>query len=170
MSSLTAQPDRSPAAGEKDSAEPGQARTWLWRLAPWLLIGGLVLFHAVNNWLWLGENLTLTGWDRPRHLAHSLTYARMLSQHGQLKAYPDTGGMKLAAAQLIERCIQASDERPSWARADAPVRVWPRQPLVLTNPGRRPASEVLRVADQIRDAVQSRFNVRLHREPDLIEG
>jgi UDP-N-acetylmuramate dehydrogenase len=98
------------------------------------------------------------------------TFTRMLSQHGELKAYPDTGGMKLAAAQLIERCIQASDERPSWARADAPVRVWPRQPLVLTNPGRRPASEVLRVADQIRDAVQSRFDVRLQREPDLIEG
>jgi 4-amino-4-deoxy-L-arabinose transferase-like glycosyltransferase len=49
------------------------------RLAPWLLIGGLILFHAVNNWLWLSENVTLTGWDRPRHLAQSLNYARMLS-------------------------------------------------------------------------------------------
>ena len=47
-------------------------------LVPWLLIAGLVLFHAINNWVWLTENVTLTGWDRPRHLAHSLTYARML--------------------------------------------------------------------------------------------
>jgi 4-amino-4-deoxy-L-arabinose transferase-like glycosyltransferase len=39
----------------------------------------LVLFHALNNWRWLAENVTLTGWDRPRHLAQSLHYAGMLS-------------------------------------------------------------------------------------------
>jgi 4-amino-4-deoxy-L-arabinose transferase-like glycosyltransferase len=53
--------------------------TWFGRLAPWLMIAGLLLFHALNNWIWLTENVTLTGWDRPRHLAHSLNYARMLS-------------------------------------------------------------------------------------------
>lgn len=51
---------------------------WLSRLAPWLLIGGLVLFHAVNNWIWLTDNVTWTGWDRPRHLAWSLNYAAIL--------------------------------------------------------------------------------------------
>jgi hypothetical protein len=50
------------------------------RLAPWLLIGGLVLFHALNNWLWLAENVTSTGWDQPRHLAWSLNYAHMLEK------------------------------------------------------------------------------------------
>ncbi len=87
-----------------------------------------------------------------------------------LKQYPDTDGIKLAAAQLIEACMNRHGARPAWAAAGAPVRVWERQPLVLTNPGRRPASEVLAVAGQIRDAVQARFGVRLEMEPDLITG
>lgn len=49
------------------------------RLAPWLLIGGLVLFHAVNNWIWLTQNVTWTGWDKARHLTQSLAYAQTLS-------------------------------------------------------------------------------------------
>ena len=53
--------------------------TWLARLTPWLLVGGLVLFHAVNNWIWLVDNVTSTGWDKPRHLARSLNYTQMLS-------------------------------------------------------------------------------------------
>jgi 4-amino-4-deoxy-L-arabinose transferase-like glycosyltransferase len=61
-------------------AESSKRETsWLARLAPWLLIGGLVLFHAVNNWIWLTENVTSTGWDKPRHLARSLNYTDMLS-------------------------------------------------------------------------------------------
>jgi len=52
---------------------------WLVRLAPWLLIGGLVVFHAANNWIWLQENVTWTGWDKARHLARSLSYTQMLS-------------------------------------------------------------------------------------------
>ncbi|MGD8627425.1 MAG: glycosyltransferase family 39 protein [Anaerolineae bacterium] len=52
---------------------------WPGRLLPWLLIGGLVLFHAANNWIWLSENVTSTGWDKPRHLARSLNYSQMLS-------------------------------------------------------------------------------------------
>jgi 4-amino-4-deoxy-L-arabinose transferase-like glycosyltransferase len=60
--------------------ESSKARsTWLARLVPWLLIGGLTLFHAVNNWTWLVQNVTWTGWDKARHLAWSLNYAQMLS-------------------------------------------------------------------------------------------
>lgn len=60
--------------------ESGKAKsTWPERLVPWLLIGGLTLFHAVNNWTWLVRNVTWTGWDKPRHLAWSLNYAQMLS-------------------------------------------------------------------------------------------
>jgi len=61
-----------------DKGESG----WLTRLAPWLLVGGLVLFHALNNWLWLSENVTSTGWDKPRHLARSLHYTHLLSSPG----------------------------------------------------------------------------------------
>lgn len=60
--------------------ESSKARsTWPARLVPWLLIGGLTLFHALNNWTWLVRNVTWTGWDKPRHLAWSLNYAQMLS-------------------------------------------------------------------------------------------
>jgi 4-amino-4-deoxy-L-arabinose transferase-like glycosyltransferase len=52
---------------------------WLARLAPWLLVGGMVLFHAGNNWVWLVDNVTMTGWDKPRHLARSLSYTHTLS-------------------------------------------------------------------------------------------
>lgn len=48
------------------------------RLAPWLLIGGVVVFHAINNWIWLAANVTWTGWDKARHLTQSLAYAEML--------------------------------------------------------------------------------------------
>ena len=79
MIGMASSPDTVSMDGTRVSSEPSQESSWFMRLAPWLLIAGLVLFHAANNWLWLAENVTLTGWDRPRHLAHSLNYARMLS-------------------------------------------------------------------------------------------
>jgi 4-amino-4-deoxy-L-arabinose transferase-like glycosyltransferase/lysophospholipase L1-like esterase len=54
--------------------------TWLYRLAPWLFIGAIIVFYAVTNWQWLTENVTSTGWDKPRHLARSLYYNQLLSQ------------------------------------------------------------------------------------------
>jgi UDP-N-acetylmuramate dehydrogenase len=94
--------------------------------------------------------------------------ARLSTREGALQSYPDSAGVKLAAAQLIEACMNRDGKRPSWADVEAPVRVWERQPLVLTNPGRRPAADVLSVAEQIQDAVEARFGVRLQMEPDLI--
>jgi UDP-N-acetylmuramate dehydrogenase len=95
--------------------------------------------------------------------------ARLTAQVGDLKTYPAAGGVKLAAAQLIDRCRRdAAGVIAPWARREAPVRVWDRQPLVLTNPGKRPASEVLEVAEAIRASVDARFGVRLELEPDTI--
>ena len=38
--------------GAMSGASDGKGKSgWLTRLAPWLLVGGLVLFHALNNWL-----------------------------------------------------------------------------------------------------------------------
>jgi len=94
---------------------------------------------------------------------------RLAAQVGDLKTYPAAGGVKLAAAQLIDHCRRdASGVIAPWARRDAPVRVWDRQPLVLTNPGRRPASEVLEIAGAIRASVDARFGIRLELEPDTI--
>ncbi len=47
--------------------------------APLLLVLGLSLFHAVNNWIWLSKNLIPQGWDRIGALVNSLYYHRTLS-------------------------------------------------------------------------------------------
>lgn len=49
------------------------------KLAPILLIAGLVLAHGLINWLWLADNVVLPGADRAEHLARSLRYSQMLS-------------------------------------------------------------------------------------------
>jgi 4-amino-4-deoxy-L-arabinose transferase-like glycosyltransferase len=48
-------------------------------LAPILLIAGLVLLHAFINWLWLADNVTITGIDKSGHLTRSLNYHLALS-------------------------------------------------------------------------------------------
>ncbi len=91
-------------------------------------------------------------------------------RHGPLKHYEDPAGVKLAAAELIERYVKGAGVPVPWAERGAPIRVWDRQPLVLTNPGRRSAREVLAVADQIRAGVDGKFGIRLQLEPDVIGG
>ena len=59
-----------------NSSGPGRV---LGRLAPWLLILGLVAFHAANNWIWLTKNVVTPGWDRPAHLGRSLAYYSTLT-------------------------------------------------------------------------------------------
>jgi len=88
-------------------------------------------------------------------------YDRLRVRHGALKSFPGEGGVKLAAAELIDRCGFKEE-------MDGPVRVWQRQPLVLTNPGRRPATEVIAYAERIQQAVERMFDVRLEVEPDRI--
>lgn len=65
-----------------ESTERGLKAGWKAYLPPILLVGGLLLFHAINNWIWLAENVTSTGWDKPRHLATSLKYNQMLTPIG----------------------------------------------------------------------------------------
>ncbi len=97
------------------------------------------------------------------------TAERLVGLIDDLKTYPAADGIKLAAAQLIDRCRRDdTGNLQPWARGDTPVRIWHRQALVLTNPGRRPASEVLATADAIREAVAARFGVRLDLEPDTV--
>jgi UDP-N-acetylmuramate dehydrogenase len=86
-------------------------------------------------------------------------FERLGAAHGALKGRPDANGVKLAAAELIDRCGFKAD-------TTSPVRVWPRQPLVLINPERRPAREVLARADAIRRRVREAFGIRLETEPD----
>jgi len=48
------------------------------RLLPFLVLAALILFHIVNNWMWLSTNVVIVGWDRPRHLIESLRYNNIL--------------------------------------------------------------------------------------------
>jgi len=50
------------------------------RWAPGLLIAGLVLFHAISNWIWLSRNVVIRGWDRIGSLINSLYYLQTLSK------------------------------------------------------------------------------------------
>lgn len=49
------------------------------RWAPILVLGGLILFHAINNWIWLNKNVMTRGWDRAAALVNSLYYNQTLS-------------------------------------------------------------------------------------------
>jgi 4-amino-4-deoxy-L-arabinose transferase-like glycosyltransferase len=51
----------------------------LTRLVPILVIAGLVLLYAIVNWLWLSDNVTSSGWDKPLHLVRSLRYYQAMS-------------------------------------------------------------------------------------------
>ena len=58
---------------------PPEQSNHLERWLPAGLIASLVLFHAVNNWLWLSKNLVIRGWDRIGALVNSLFYHETLS-------------------------------------------------------------------------------------------
>ncbi len=58
---------------------PNTPSTRFARWTPALLVLGLSLFHAVNNWIWLSKNLIPEGWDRIGALVNSLYYHRSLS-------------------------------------------------------------------------------------------
>lgn len=55
-------------------------RNYAARQAPVLLVLGLSLFHAINNWVWLSKNLIPQGWDRIGALVNSLYYYNTLSR------------------------------------------------------------------------------------------
>jgi 4-amino-4-deoxy-L-arabinose transferase-like glycosyltransferase len=63
--------------------------TWISRLVhrraecvrehwPWLLLGFLVLFGAINNWAWLSKNVAILNSDTRRHLMTALMYHDVL--------------------------------------------------------------------------------------------
>ena len=78
-----------------------------------------------------------------------------------LVAHPVVGGVKLAAAQLIDRC--------GWkGRRRGYVGVWHRQPLVLVNFGTGSGPDFLALGEQVRRSVRERFGVDLELEPSVL--
>ena len=79
-----------------------------------------------------------------------------------LVAHSALGGVKLAAAQLIDLC--------GWkGRRLGKVGVWRRQPLVLVNLGGGEADDFLALAQRIQASVMRRFAVRLELEPTPVQ-
>jgi len=84
---------------------------------------------------------------------------RLQAREAGLVMHPaGSGRLKLAAAQLIDRCGWKGVRR-------GPVGVWRRQALVLVNYGGATASDLLGLADAIRRDVHARFDVTLELEP-----
>lgn len=89
-------------------------------------------------------------------------YRTLRATFADLVAYPQTDGMfKLAAGWMIERC--------GWkGRRLGPVGVHDRQALVLVNYGGAHASDVLKLAQEVRLAVFKQFGVELEIEPVIV--
>ncbi len=78
-----------------------------------------------------------------------------------LATYPVAGGVKLAAAQLIDRC--------GWkGQRSGGVGVWHRQPLVLINLGTGSGPDFLALGEEVRRSVRERFGVDLELEPSAM--
>jgi UDP-N-acetylmuramate dehydrogenase len=78
-----------------------------------------------------------------------------------LSVYSTEVGVKLSAAQLIDRC--GWKDKPGKG-----VRCWPQQPLVLVNYDNAEASHILEFADDVRASVAETFAVQLEREPSVL--
>ena len=89
---------------------------------------------------------------------------QLLNSYPQLPHYRDESSAappdsyKLAAAWLIDYCGFKQ-------RDDTAVRVHPQHALVLINPQRRPAQEILNLAGEIAAAVDAEFGLQLEQEP-----
>jgi len=55
----------------------GERLLHLW---PFVVLAALILFHIVNNWIWLSTNVTRIGWDRMDHLITTLVYNDILQR------------------------------------------------------------------------------------------
>ena len=80
--------------------------------------------------------------------------------------YPaGVGTSKLSAAWLIERAGFAK----GYPGAENPVTLSTKHTLALTNRGAAKAADVVALAREIRDGVDTRFGVSLHPEPVLVD-
>ena len=86
---------------------------------------------------------------------------RLARTEPSLATYPVAGGVKLAAAQLIDRCGWKGRRRDG-------VGVWHRQPLVLINFGTGSGPDFLALGEEVRRSVRERFGVDLELEPSAM--
>jgi UDP-N-acetylmuramate dehydrogenase len=78
--------------------------------------------------------------------------------------FPEAGGIKLAAAWLVEKAGFGK----GFPGLDAPVRLSTKHALAITNRGSATASDVVALARAVRDGVRDRFGITLVPEPVLV--
>ncbi len=84
--------------------------------------------------------------------------AQIMSKHQDLVQYPQHNGVKLSAAQLIDRA--------GWKnKGTNAVECWPTQPLVIVNNSATQAAEIIAFADAIKADIYKRYEVELELEP-----
>lgn len=87
--------------------------------------------------------------------------AELARRHPCLPAWPADGGVKLAAAWLIDQC--------GWkGRREGDAGVHAAHALVLVNHGRASGAQILALARRVRDSVLERFGVELEPEPLIV--
>jgi len=88
-------------------------------------------------------------------------FEKLRQRYPQVVSYPDSNGVKLAAAWLIEQC--------NWkGKRVGDAGVHPQQPLVLVNYGKATGQEILDLASMIRQSVVSRFGILLEPEVNIL--
>ncbi len=92
------------------------------------------------------------------------TYHQLSERHPNLVAYPAGRGWKLAAGWLIDQCGLKGLSN------EAGVGCYEKQALVLVNPERAEASDIIDWQQQVQDCVKRRFGVDLEREPRYWNG
>ncbi len=85
-----------------------------------------------------------------------------LGEAADWPSFPDPRGRKLSAAWLIERAGFAK----GYARG--PAALSGKHTLALTNRGTATSADILALAAEITDRVESTFGVRLHPEPRIL--
>ena len=73
------------------------------------------------------------------------------------------GGIKLSAAWMIEQSGFKDFHDP-----ETGMSTWPTQPLVLVNEKARKTADLIAFRDKIVSAVQTKFNITLIQEPELL--
>lgn len=90
-------------------------------------------------------------------------FEQLAANYTELPHWPVADGVKLSGAWLIEQIGLKNAHDAATGMA-----TWPSQPLVLVNEHAKSTSDLLAFRQKITDAVQAKFGIELHQEPELL--